>query len=47
LVDAGIVDTTLLDEPEDRSWRGTERIQHILALGAAESWARWWSAPRI
>src|SRR3546814_5645988 len=30
LVDAGIVDTTLLDEPEDRSWRGTERIQHIL-----------------
>src|SRR3546814_17926151 len=27
LVDAGIVDTTLLDEPADRSWRGTERIR--------------------
>lgn len=38
---------TLLDAPEDPSWRGIERIQHILALGAAESWARWWSTSKI
>lgn len=47
LAGAGILDTALLDAPEDPSWRGTERIQHILALGAAESWARWWNAPKV
>ncbi len=47
LADAGVLDMTLLDAPEDPSWRGSERIQHILALGAAESWARWWSTSKI
>lgn len=47
LAGAGILDTALLDAPDDPSWRGTERIQRILALGAAESWARWWSAIRV
>ncbi|HET6523516.1 asparagine synthase-related protein [Sphingopyxis sp.] len=43
LTSAGIFDTALLDEPDDPSWRGTERLQRILALAAAENWARWWS----
>lgn len=42
LARAGILDLRLLDAPEDISWRGTERVQRILALGAAERWARWW-----
>lgn len=45
LAAAGLLDPALLDEAEDPSRRGTERIQRILALGAAESWARWWSNP--
>lgn len=43
LMQAGIIGSALLDEPEDPSWRGTARRHRILALAAAESWARWWS----
>lgn len=43
LAKAGILDPALLDEPEDPSWRGTPRRHRILALAAAESWARWWN----
>jgi asparagine synthase (glutamine-hydrolysing) len=39
----GIFDPALLDVPEDRSWRGVERIQRILEFAAAENWVRWWS----
>lgn len=44
LARAGILNLELLDAPEEPSWRGTERVQRILALGAAEQWARWWCA---
>ena len=43
LVGAGVFDPALLDKREDPSWRGTARRHRILALAAAESWARWWS----
>ena len=43
LAAAGIIDISLLDEPEDPTWRGNAREQRILALAAAESWARRWS----
>ncbi|OWR01249.1 asparagine synthetase B family protein [Sphingopyxis witflariensis] len=43
LAASGIIDTSILDEPEDPSWRGNAREQRILALAAAESWARRWS----
>ncbi|PAL24285.1 asparagine synthase-related protein [Sphingopyxis sp. GW247-27LB] len=39
----GIIDTKLLDEPDDPSWRGAERIQRLLEFAAAESWARHWN----
>lgn len=43
LAAAGIIDISLLDEPEDISWRGNAREQRILAFAAAESWARRWN----
>lgn len=43
LAEAGLLDLALLDAPEDPTWRGTERIQRILDLAAAENWVRWWS----
>ncbi|MHA4836618.1 asparagine synthase-related protein [Sphingopyxis sp. MSC1_008] len=43
LAAAGIIDISLLDEPEDISWRGNAREQRILAFAAAESWARHWN----
>ena len=43
LAAAGIIDISLLDEPEDISWRGNAREQRILAFAAAESWARQWN----
>lgn len=43
LAGADVFDRALLDEREDPSWRGTARRHRILALAAAESWARWWS----
>ncbi|KTE17802.1 asparagine synthase C-terminal domain-containing protein [Sphingopyxis sp. H115] len=44
LAGAGIINTSLLDEPEDISWRGNAREQRILAFAAAESWARQWNS---
>lgn len=43
LAASGILDPSLLDAPDDPTWRGTERIDRILALSAAENWARYWS----
>lgn len=43
LAAAGIIDISLLDEPEDISWRGNAREQRLLAFAAAESWARQWN----
>ncbi|WP_037515040.1 asparagine synthase-related protein [Sphingopyxis sp. LC81] len=43
LAAAGIIDISILDEPEDVSWRGNAREQRILAFAAAESWARRWN----
>lgn len=43
LATTGIIDATLLDEPDDPSWRGSERIQRLLEFAAAESWARHWN----
>lgn len=43
LAEAGVLDLTILDEAEDPTWRGTERIQRILDLVAAENWVDWWS----
>ena len=43
LAEAGMLDLALLDEAEDPTWRGTERIQRILDLVAAENWVAWWS----
>lgn len=40
---AGVFNPALLDEREDPSWRGTARRHRILAIAAAESWARRWS----
>lgn len=45
LIEAGILDLSLLDEAEDPTWRGTERIQRILDFVAAENWVDWWSRP--
>lgn len=45
LAEAGVLDLALLDEAEDPTWRGTERIQRILDLAAAENWVDWWSGP--
>jgi len=45
LAEAGILDLALLDQAEDPRWRGTERIQRILDLAAAENWVEWWSEP--
>ncbi|HET6523210.1 asparagine synthase C-terminal domain-containing protein [Sphingopyxis sp.] len=46
LAEAGMLDLAFLDEAEDPTWRGTERIQRILDLAAAENWVDWWSGPR-
>lgn len=43
LAAAGIIDISILNEPEDISWRGNAREQRILAFAAAESWARRWN----
>lgn len=43
LAAAGILDPSLLDARDDPTWRGTARIDRILALSAAENWARYWS----
>ncbi|WP_170935580.1 asparagine synthase-related protein [Sphingopyxis indica] len=45
LAEAGVLDPALLDQAEDPTWRGTERIQRILDLAAAENWVDWWSGP--
>lgn len=43
LAASGLLDPSFLDGPDDPTWRGTERIDRILALSAAENWARYWS----
>lgn len=43
LASSGLLDPSFLDGPDDPTWRGTERIDRILALSAAENWARYWS----
>ncbi len=43
LAESGVLDLALLDLPEDPTWRGTERIDRILTLVAAENWARYWA----
>lgn len=45
LAEAGVLDFALLNQAEDPTWRGTERIQRILDLAAVENWVDWWSGP--
>jgi len=42
LVGAHILDPAFPDEPDDPEWRSSQRPDRLLALVAAETWARWW-----
>jgi asparagine synthase (glutamine-hydrolysing) len=43
LMTEGLIDPAFIEEPHDPTWKGRARDRRMMALGAAESWARFWT----